>query len=318
MNNGWPEVFRTQILPILPIDEAGKLYCPDNGRLPRLPVTMTGLFCIQEMFDMDNIEALQALLYNSMVHNAPLIPSRRDEDVYICPKTYYNFRRRIEENDLTGVIFNTVTMEIIRRDGVKFDRQRLDSTHIIGNAARCSRLGLLSGVTARFLAALRRTDADIFAVLPSEPIARYTRSAENGDYFGQVKPSGRQKALEIVANDMLWLKDKFESIPGVSRLEEFGIMARVLDEQCAVVAEGTGEADQTMTARMKDPKDVPCSSVQFPSDPDAAYSGHKGKGYQVQMAETVTAPGEEGPRVVTVVKVETAARAGLRRRYPSD
>jgi hypothetical protein len=31
MLNGWPEVFRTQILPILPIDEAGKCYCPDNG-----------------------------------------------------------------------------------------------------------------------------------------------------------------------------------------------------------------------------------------------------------------------------------------------
>jgi hypothetical protein len=114
---------------------------------------MTGLFCIQEMFDMNNIEALQALLCNSMVHNAPLIPSRCDEDVYICPKTYYNFRRRIEENDLTGVIFNAVTMDIIRRNGVKFDRQCLDSTHITGNAARCSRLGLLSGVTARFLAA---------------------------------------------------------------------------------------------------------------------------------------------------------------------
>jgi hypothetical protein len=47
-------------------------------------------------------------------------------------------------------------------------------------------------------------------------------------------------------------------------------MARVLGEQCVVVAEGQGEAVQTMTARLKDPKDIPCSSVQFPSDPDAA------------------------------------------------
>jgi hypothetical protein len=279
---------------------------------------MTGLFCIQEMFDMNDMEALQALLHNAMVHHAPLIPSRRDEDVHICPKIYYNFRRRMEENDLTGVIFDAVTMEITRRDGVKFDRQRLDSTQIMGNAARCSRPCLLSVVTARFLAAPWRADADIFAALPSELIARYTRSAENGDYFGQVKPPGRQRALETVANDMLWLKDKFESIPHVSKLEEYGIMARVLREQCAVVAEGPDEADQTMVARMKDQKDVPCSSVQFPSDPDAAHGGHKGKGYQVQMAETVTAPGEKGPRVVTVVKVETAARAGLRRRCPSD
>jgi hypothetical protein len=150
------------------------------------------------MFDMNDMEALQALRHIAMVHHAPLIPSRRDEHVYICPKIYHNFRRRIEENDLTGVIFDAVTTDIIRRDGVWFDRQRLDSTHIMGNAARCSRPCLLSGVTARFLAA-----PDVFAALPAEPIARYTRSAENGDYFGQVKPSGRQKALEIVANDML-------------------------------------------------------------------------------------------------------------------
>jgi hypothetical protein len=73
-----------------------------------------------------------------------------------------------------------------------------------------------------------------------------------------------------------------------------------------------------MAARMRGPKDVPCPSVQFPSDPDAALGCHKGKGYQSQMAETVTAPGEPGLRVVTVVWVETAARAGRRRRCPSD
>jgi hypothetical protein len=216
------------------------------------------------MFDMNNIEALQALLHNNMVRYALMINSYHDVDVYICPKTYYNFRRRIEENDLTGVIFDAVTMDIIRRNGVKFSCQRLDSTHFVSNSAKCSRLGLLSGVTARFLAALRRADADVFAALPAELIARYARSAENGDYFGQVKPSGRQKALEIVANDMYQLKDKFGSVPHVSGLEEFGIMARVFGEQCVVVAEGQGEAVQAMTARMKDPKDVPCSPGPVP------------------------------------------------------
>jgi hypothetical protein len=65
---------------------------------------MTGLSCTHEMLDMDNMEALLTLRPNAMVQHAQLIPSRRGEDVHICPKTYYDFRRRIEENDLTGHI----------------------------------------------------------------------------------------------------------------------------------------------------------------------------------------------------------------------
>jgi len=32
-------------------------------------------------------------------------------------------------------------------------------------------------------------------------------------------------------------------------------------------------------------KDVPSDSLQNPSDPDAGYSGHKGKGFQMQVME---------------------------------
>ena len=37
---------------------------------------------------------------------------------------------------------------------------------------------------------------------------------------------------------------------------------------------------------MKDPKQVSADSLQSPHDPDVTYSGHKGKGYEVQVAET--------------------------------
>jgi hypothetical protein len=33
-------------------------------------------------------------------------------------------------------------------------------------------------------------------------------------------------------------------------------------------------------------KEVPSDSLQNPSDPDASYDGHKGQGYQMQVAET--------------------------------
>jgi hypothetical protein len=60
-------------------------------------------------------------------------------------------------------------------------------------------------------------------------------------------------------------------------------------------------------ARPKAPKDVPGSSVQNPSDPDAGYSGHKGKGYQAQIAENVPRPGMPALRIITFAKVERAS-----------
>ena len=54
-------------------------------------------------------------------------------------------------------------------------------------------------------------------------------------------------------------------------------------------------------------KEVSSDSLQNPSDPDAGYDGHKGKGYQVQVAETYTTDQkDEGPSLITYVEVEPA------------
>lgn len=56
---------------------------------------------------------------------------------------------------------------------------------------------------------------------------------------------------------------------------------------------------------VKPNQEVPSDSLQNPSDPDAGYSGHKGKGYQVQVMET-NAPDKSQPDLITHVKIEAA------------
>jgi hypothetical protein len=53
-----------------------------------------------------------------------------------------------------------------------------------------------------------------------------------------------------------------------------------------VVKEPASGSDLEPTVAVKDPKEVGCGSERRPSDPDAGYSGHKGKGYQAQICET--------------------------------
>ena len=56
-----------------------------------------------------------------------------------------------------------------------------------------------------------------------------------------------------------------------------------------------------MPVALKDPKQVSADSLQSPHDPDVTYSGHKGKGYEVQVAETCHE--ENATQLITHVEV---------------
>ncbi|NMC73788.1 MAG: transposase [Geobacteraceae bacterium] len=83
-------------------------------------------------------------------------------------------------------------------------------------------------------------------------------------------------------------------------MTSYQLLVRLLVEQCVVenAADGT-------TVTIKPNKDVPSSSLQSPSDPDAGYSGHKGKGYQMQAMETYS-PDKSLPDLITHVTVKAA------------
>jgi hypothetical protein len=67
---------------------------------------------------------------------------------------------------------------------------------------------------------------------------------------------------------------------------------RLFEEQCEVVSDQGGENDSVggpgggdLRVKVVEPKSVDSDSLQSPYDPEATY-GHKGKGYEVQVAET--------------------------------
>jgi len=60
---------------------------------------------------------------------------------------------------------------------------------------------------------------------------------------------------------------------------------------------------------VKQNKDVASDSLQNPSDADASYDGHKGKGNQTQVAETYSKGDQEGVKplsLITHIEVEPA------------
>ena len=94
-----------------------------------------------------------------------------------------------------------------------------------------------------------------------------------------------------------------------AQLEEYRLLERLLREQCHVGKQQDGRprdddddaGECKVPVALKDPKQVSADSLQSPHDPDVTYSGHKGKGYEVQVAETCHE--ENATQLITHVEV---------------
>jgi len=94
-------------------------------------------------------------------------------------------------------------------------------------------------------------------------------------------------------------------------MTSYQLLIRLLNEQCVV--EGS---DSGATVTIKPNKEVPSNSLQNPSEPDAGYSGHKGKGYRMQVMETYS-PDKSQPDLITHVNVEAAHESDAQALLPA-
>jgi hypothetical protein len=228
----------------------------------------------------------------------------------------------------------------MKADGLSAVRQRLDSTHTISNIAVLTRLGVFTETVTNFLRDLRRDAPAKLTWLGEGYSERYL--AREG-FFADAKREEAPRRLPLVARDIYALVRLFEADADVNAWPSYLLLVRLLAEQCKVTGDpdpdapptmvnepedvtGEAEADAAVptvaeptptaaeprdvkaaaeveTLTLKEPKDIGGDSLQSPHDPDATY-GHKGKGYEVQLAETCV---PENPyQVVTAVGVNGA------------
>ena len=289
LERSWAEPFRADALPLIDEERFAPLYCQDNGRPNQAVQIVFGTLILKEMFNLTDEEALEQLEFNLLWHHALCLTP---EEAHLCQKTLHNFRARLMDDDSGRLAFTETTDRIIATLGLRTERQRLDSTHIISNIAVLTRLGLFCETIRVFLTALDREHPRLSQQVPEKLRGRYIHESGDATRYGDARSKVARRRLAVCARDLYRLHALFRGTAAAG-LAEYLHLERLLEEQCEVVENKGGPRDDDDDAgeggvpvKVREPKEVGGNSLQTPHDPDVTYSGHKGKGYEVQVTET--------------------------------
>ena len=306
LDDSWAGLFREHILSELPVHKIASCYTDGFGRPTKEIFATMGAFILQQMHDLTDEETVSQFSFNLQWHYALDIPGESDEAKYLCTKTLWTLRHIVAEKGLDRELFNATTETLAKVFGVDTSKQRIDSVHIRSNMRHLGRICIFCQSIHNFLVNLKRQRRAIFETIEKELSERYLTEKALG-CFSLVKPSESAKTLETVSRDLFSLVERFRENKQVKSLTTFGTLLRVLKDQCAVSTADAGPVEMAL----KEPKEILSSSLQNPSDPDAGYDAHKGKGYQVQVMETYCDSKDESLRektlnLITHVEVESA------------
>ncbi len=286
--DGWQGVFRHVLLEVMPVAELGVHFSDSMGAPTKELYSMAGLVFLADFFGWKAHDAIEAYIFRSDVQYALNL----EPGVEVSTRTVERCQKLFRDNDLAARVFDDVTTRLIQALDLDVSRQRLDSTHVFSHMASFGRTKLMAVAIKRFLTQLRRHDSDAYAALPEDFLRRYEPSQAR--LFADAKdPEAHARCRQQAADDLGFILDRFADRPDLANRSTYKALMTIFDQQC----ERRGDK---VVVKAKTGGDC----VQNPSDLDATYDGHKGPGYQVQIAETCVPSNEV--QLITAALPETA------------
>jgi hypothetical protein len=309
LDQDWPGLFREHLLDELPVKQIALQFKQGIGRPTKELHTVLGVLLLQQTMDLNDQSAIEQLCFNIQWHYALNIPEESDDAKYISEKTLYTMRQLMIANNLDKMMFDSIGDKLALVFGVDTKKQRIDSVHIQSNMRKLGRITIFAHTICKFLVNLKRHHRSLFDTIDRKVIDPYWGNKAMS-VFSLVKPSQAAKTLQQVSEDLLSLIEQFKNHRSVGSMHSYKLMQRVLTEQCTIESGDDGHSKVVV----KKPADIPSTSLQNPSDPDASYDGHKGQGYQVQIMETYNKnedadKKEKSLNLITHVAVQTACES---------
>lgn len=276
LQDGWQGVMRHVLLNVMPVKELAARFDPTQGAPTKELYSMAALVFLTDFNRWTVDEAVEAYLFHSDIQYALNI----EPGMQLSTRTLQRYQRLFRDDSLADTVFRNVTDELAKVLEQDVSQQRLDSTHVFSRMAAFGRTRLMAVTTKRFLMRIRKENPAEYGLLPEDFRARY-ESPESQLFASRKKdPDAGAKGRQQAAEDLLFVIEHFS---GRTFRPGYRTLLRVFAEQCEIV-EHTGR----IAVKQKTGGDC----LQNPSDPDATYDGHKGRGYQVQLSETCSEDNE--------------------------
>ena len=254
---------------------------------------MAGLLLYKELKNWTKEEALEAYCLDMNIHYAlNLAPVAHD----LSMRTLERYINLFQEDDLAKATMDTITIKLVDILSIRIDRQRLDSTHIFSDMASFGRTRLMGVAIRRFLTQLIRHNKDDYNSLEESFRDRYAPGINQLLADTKKDSESRRLLRQQVAEDMHYVVRLFGNNAEHNSKDSYKAVERIFYEQCEV-------HEEKVIVKEKTGGNV----MQNPSDADAGYDGHKGPGYQVQIAETCHPENEV--QLITCAIPQTAAES---------
>lgn len=273
-------LFQEKILPALHAKrhKLCALYCEDNGRPAIEPVMAMGVTLLQFMEKVPDRKAAENVRLHLGWKYA--LDMELDEGSFHY-STLCNFRERLLDGGGERIGFDAI-FDALQKAGLirKHSRQRLDSTHVLGNVAKMSRLECVRETIRLFIEQVKR--CELVASLPDYPMY-VERYCESQVQWHRLSKQTLAEKAEQAGHDALTLIRWLRQQPALIRDHDKAVLLeRVFLEQY--------KPDSSSMALQKGEES---GTVKNPHDPDAQWSSKdlaKTKtwvGYKAQLAETV-------------------------------
>jgi hypothetical protein len=290
LQSGWQGVFRHVILELLPVAELSQHFHPSLGAPTKELYSMAGLVFLTDFHGWTAQQAAEAYMFHTDVQYALNL----EPGAEVSSRSVERYQRLFRANDLAAELFDRVTGALTNKLELDVTRQRLDSTHLFSHMATFGRTRLMAVTIKRFLAQVKRHDPQTYAALP-EPLRLRYEPAQSRLLGDATDTEARERSRQQVAEDLLWVIEHFADCAHMIARPSYKALQTIFNQQCEVV-----EGKVTVRANPGG------SCMQNPSDPDATYDGHKGPGYQVQIAETFSS--QNDVQLITAALPQTACQ----------
>jgi hypothetical protein len=329
----WAQGFREKVMPeLLASEESFSILYGDEGRPNWSVARMLGVSLLQQLQDMSDQQALDALSFDVRWQHALDVTA---EDAYLSRRSLVEFRRRLVQHDPDGsllrAVFDRICSAGVRDLGLSTSEQRLDSTLVAANVRALGRMSLARETLRVFV---RSLGDEPRGRLPEAVVAWHASLSPDG-WEREVDKSDRAARLRELGSLVELTLEAFSSDAVVCEGQEYALLRRLADEHAAALGlsdsgcdtsedddsmgsddepPAAAGAEKTSKRRRKTGRKKPHSARYWsPHDPDASF-GHKGFGYHVHVAETCRNVGTE---LLTDYAVVTAAQTDVGQALPS-